>query len=118
MSAETRAGRQARTDREAPTDEKPGVTTACDVCSERDAEGVLPDGRDACRPCARRETVRDATPDPVDPRVGDTVLFESQGVECRGRVLRRSGSSITVEVRTPEEIVVEQVTEIVEDDDE
>lgn len=26
----------------------------CDVCRDRPATGVLPDGRDACRPCATK----------------------------------------------------------------
>jgi hypothetical protein len=60
----------------------------------------------------------DATPDPVDPDVGDRILFESRGVECEGRVLARSGGRLQVEVRLLEEIVVEQAVEIVDEDDE
>jgi len=115
MSVETIAGPTPRTIIEEPSGEKSGV---CDVCGERAAVGAMPDGRDVCRPCARREEVQETAPSPVDPRVGDTVLFESQGVECCGSVLRRSGSSLVVEVSAPEEIVVEQVVEIVEGADE
>lgn len=115
MYSGTAAGPKPRTRPEAPTAEKDRADARCDVCNDREAEGVMPDGRDACEPCARREPVMDSTPEPVDPEIGDRILFESQGLECEGVVLNRSGDSLQVEVRVPEEIVVEQVMEIVED---
>jgi len=114
MSTTKPAGSIPRTTTEVPSDEKSGV---CDVCYQRAAVGAMPDGRSVCRPCARREPVKNTVPERVDPREGDTVLFESQGIECCGRVLRRSGSSLTVEVSAPEEIVVEQVVEVVDGGD-
>lgn len=115
MNSGTIAGPRPRTDPEAPTLEKDRADARCDVCGEREAEGVMPDGRAACEPCARREPVMDTGPNPVDPDVGDLVLFESQGMEIVGRVVEAGESTLQVERRVPEDIVVEQVVEIVEE---
>jgi hypothetical protein len=75
----------------------------------------MPDGRAACEPCARREPVMDTGPDPINPNVGDIILFESQGMEVEARVVDAGESNLRVERRATEEIVVEQVVDIIEE---
>lgn len=53
MIAATYAGNQARTTSDASLPQNSSDST-CDDCDDRDAEGVNPDGRSLCRPCARR----------------------------------------------------------------
>ena len=110
MSTETIAGHTPRTTMEEPSGEKSGV---CDLCGERAAVGVMADGRDVCRPCARREPVMDSAT-PVQPQAGDTVLFEFEGVEVAGEVVQRADDRLTVDLTRTEEIDVAQVVEIVE----
>lgn len=109
MSTETLAGSIPRTTVDEPNGEKTGV---CDVCGERPPVGVMPDGRDVCRPCSRREPVMDSDT-PVQPTAGDTVLFEAEGVEVAGEVVYRHDGRLAVDVTTTEEIGVAQVVEVV-----
>ena len=60
MNAITFAGPAPRTDEKALHADNYTGTNPCEVCHQRDADGVLPDGRNVCETCAHRLDGRNA----------------------------------------------------------